>query len=122
MDSVLLKGLQSCETDLDGVRRRFGGDEAFYVSCLSAFLSDPTVQMLSEAIATRSWDDAFTAAHALKGLAGNMGFVPLAHATGELVLTIRAGRVSDVADAFREVLNYYNDIMCVIRSSCTAVG
>ena len=71
------------ETDLQGAMQRFYGNEELYIACLKSFLDDPTIAQLNDSISNGMWDDAFTAAHALKGLAGNMGFVPLMHATGE---------------------------------------
>lgn len=122
MNSGLLHGLKLCETDLDGAMRRFMGDEAFYVSCLNTFLEDRTMQALGDAIAQGAWDEAFTAVHALKGLAGNMGFVPLSHAAGELVLLIRAGRIPEINDALRDVQRCYNDVVAVIRKNHFIAG
>lgn len=120
MDTRLLHALALCETDVDGALRRFSGDEALYVSCLKAFLLDPTLGELDDAIASQSWDDAFTAAHALKGLAGNLGFVPLFHATGELVIHIRAGRLKEVGISNNHVKHCYGDITAAIRYNCEA--
>lgn len=119
MDIALRKDLELCETDVEGALRRFSGDEALYASCLGLFLIDPTMKALNDAVTAQSWDDAFTAAHALKGLAGNMGFIPLFHATGELVVLIRAARLSEITDANRRVNVCYNDIISAIRRSST---
>lgn len=120
MDSRLLYDLVMCETDIDGALRRFSGDESLYTSCLYAFLEDTAMKELEEAIALRAWDDAFTAAHALKGLAGNMGFVPLFHAAGELVILIRAGRLQQLGDSFAQVKRCYAQISTAVRQSAVA--
>lgn len=120
MDDELRKALELCETDIDGVLRRFSGDEELYVALLKAFLDDPTMAMLNEAIHAQLWDDAFTAVHALKGLAGNLGFVPLFHATGELVLCIRKGRTDEISAANSQVMRCYNDISSAIRYNMSA--
>lgn len=122
MNSQLLYSLVSCETDVDSALRRFCGDEALYVSCLSAFLEDRTIYALDDAIGLHAWDDAFTAAHALKGLAGNMGFIPLFHAVGELVVLIRSGRIGELPASYRQVRSCYDEIVAAIRASnCAAV-
>ena len=87
-----------------------GGSEELYLSCLRLLLEDPSMTQLHEAIAAQRWDDAFTAAHALKGLAGNMGFVPLMHSIGQLVILIRGGRVKDIPDALAQAESSYRDI------------
>lgn len=119
MNADLLHSLMKCETDLDGVMSRFSGNEALYIKCLVGFLDDQTMAELERAIDTESWDEAFTAVHALKGLAGNMGFVPLFHATAELVVRIRAGRICDVPGAMEELRRTYNAITKAIRENCS---
>ncbi len=104
-----------CETDIDGAMRRFSGDEKLYMSCLNGFLDDPTMEELNVAIENGAWDEAFTAAHALKGLAGNMGFVPLFHAIAELVVLIRAGRIREVDASNRQVGRCYREVTDAIR-------
>ncbi len=115
MNSALLRRLSLCETDIDGAIRRFSGDETLYISCLRSFLQDATMQELNEAILMQAWDDAFTAAHALKGLAGNMGFVPLFHATSELVVLIRSGRIKEIGQSSQQLRNVYNEVTTAIR-------
>lgn len=107
------------ETDLRGALERMGDDEQLYESCLEMFLNDPTTEQLNNAIKTGSWDDAFTAAHALKGLAGNMGFVPLMHSTGQLVIFIRGGRTKEINECMAQVNSNYRDITDAIRDNFT---
>ena len=115
MNTDLLYALMLCETDIDGAMRRFSGDEKLYRACLRDFLDDPTMDELSRAIEQEAWDEAFTAAHALKGLAGNMGFVPLFHAIAELVVLIRAGRIRELDASNRKVWLCYRDVTDAIR-------
>lgn len=107
------------QTDVQGAVNRMGGSEQMYVACLRMFLDDPTVSELNQAIAAKAWDDAFTAAHALKGLAGNMGFVPLMHSTGQLVIMIRGGRTKEVGAYMAQVNSNYRDITDAIRENFT---
>lgn len=117
MNQNLFEELLMNETDLDGALQRVCGDEELYVSFLSAFLNDTTMDELKKAIDEKSWNAAFTAAHALKGLAGNLGFTPLFHSLGELVISIRAGRMLEINDMFYRAKMYYNDIVTVIRQN-----
>ncbi len=118
MSSELLCSLLACETDVAGALNRFMGNEVLYASCLSKFLTDTTIDELNSAISTQAWDDAFTAAHALKGLAGNMGFVPLFHSAAELVVLIRAGRITEVTESMKQLNSNYNEITAAIRRHC----
>ena len=112
--------LRMRDTDLQGAMRRLGGDEDLYIDCLRLFLEDPTMAQFNEALDNRDWDGAFTAAHAMKGLAGNMGFVPLMHSTGQLIIVIRAGRMHEIGDCMARVNSSYRDISDAIRGSFSA--
>ena len=116
MNIDLLNGLLHCETDVVGALRRFCDDETLYITCLRDFCDDPTVEELDRTITEQAWDDAFTAAHALKGLVGNMGFVPLFHSTGELVLLIRAGKIGQVSASMRQLHKNYDEVISVIKA------
>ena len=117
MNEMQRHALSIRETDLEGALKRFGGDEKLYISCLNRFLEDPSVVQINEAIQEKRWDDAFTAAHALKGLAGNMGFIPLMHATGQLVIMIRGGRIKEITEYTGQVNSNYRDIVDAIRNN-----
>ncbi len=107
--------LSQRDTDVQGALRRFCGNESLYISCMNAFLQDTTMSDLNTAINKGLWNDAFTAAHALKGLAGNMGFVPLMHSVGQLVVLIRGGRTREVGECMLQVNSSYRDITDAIR-------
>lgn len=114
MNAELKDALIKCETDVDAVMKRLSGDEKLYDQCLAMFLTDPAMEELTRAIGDRSWDDAFTAVHAIKGVAGNMGFIPLFHASAELIILIRTGKVKEVDAALEKLKRSYNKIYEVI--------
>ena len=115
MNSRLFQALKLCETDVDGAVQRFSGNEKLYLKYLKAFTKEPTMAELNNAIDTQNWDDAFMAAHALKGLAGNMGFVPLFHAVGELVLLLRAHKTDQIASIRSQISLAYNDVINTLK-------
>lgn len=117
MDPNLRHALIRCETDIEGALLRLSNDESMYLSCLALFLDDRTTQDLGNAIHAKKWDDAFTAAHALKGVAGNMGFIPLFHATAEIVVLIRAGKIHDIEASYQELQQHYQRITTTIRDN-----
>ena len=118
MNTELRNDLLKCETDVDGALRRFSNNEELYVKCLSLFLADQTMAELQTALDTQSWDDVFTAAHALKGLAGNMGFIPLFHASAKMVIEIRAGKTEEAVSTYAEVNQCYKEIHTVLIRHC----
>lgn len=98
------------ETDINGAIHRCNESEEQYALYLVMFYDDDTMRQLSDAIAVGAWDDAFTAAHALKGLAGNLGFLPLMHSIAQLVIMIRGGRISDAKVQMAQVGSCYRGI------------
>ncbi len=116
MDEKIFSDLLRCETDIDGALNRFADNKPLYIACLDDFLDDPTMDALGEALACQAWDEAFTAAHALKGLAGNMGFIPIFHAAAELVVLIRAGRTKELGGSYARLKECYDQVTSVIRS------
>lgn len=118
MDPDLKYDLICCETDIDGALSRFADDEALYVTCLAAFLDDPTMGQIKKALEEENWDDAYTTVHALKGLAGNMGFIPLFHAAAELVILIRKGNTLEIPASYKELRRCYRHITSTIHRHC----
>ncbi len=117
MKQNLRLALLRCETDLDGALHRFAENEELYESCLSAFLEDQTIAEIDDKIDTESWDEVFTAVHAIKGLAGNMGFVPLFHSSAEMVVLIRAGRTDEINASYVEMKRCYAQITKAIQDN-----
>ncbi len=110
-----IHALRLRETDIESVMRRLNNNQSVYETCLLAFLEDTTVAELNAALTHKLWDDAFTAAHALKGVAGNMGFIPLMHHTAQLIILIRSGKTQDIPQSLERVNSSYRDIVDAIH-------
>lgn len=85
--------------------RQLGGDYAQMLSRLSnsalvekfalMFLNDPSFAELSAAVAQKDAEQAFRAAHTLKGVSANLSFLRLHSSASELVELLR-GRTGDI--------------------------
>ena len=75
--SILLEKLENYGADVNGAMSRFLKDEELYAVCLSAFESDEGFAELGEALKNQDYQQAFDAAHTIKGVAGNLGLTPL---------------------------------------------
>lgn len=53
------------------------------------FQSDPSFRNLEEAVREKNWEEAFRAAHTLKGICGNLSFSRLAEASATLTDVLR---------------------------------
>lgn len=65
--------LQVVGVAYDEVLKRFMGKEDFYLRMLKKFLNDKNYSELRAAVDDKRWADAFTYAHTVKGLCGNLG-------------------------------------------------
>lgn len=59
--------------DVDGAMKRFLNNEALYVKCMKKFLTDDNYAKLVGAVASGDADEAFKAAHTMKGFLSNLG-------------------------------------------------
>lgn len=69
--------LLSLNVNIDETLERFVNNENLYFKCLGKFIDDNNYQTLKKAIEDKSVVDAFEAAHALKGVAANLGLSDL---------------------------------------------
>ena len=57
--------------------QRCMNNEAFYLKMVSRFMEDKTFEKLKASVASGDLEEAFKAAHALKGVLGNLSLTPL---------------------------------------------
>ncbi len=115
MKEELQTALLNCETDIQNSIQRFYGNEDIYLSYIESFIAEPTMEKLGKAIEDHEWEDAFVTAHALKGLAGNLGFIPLYHTVGELVVQLRAGKYGLVRQLYDQTMICYDELVKAIQ-------
>ena len=65
--------LMTVGVDYDEVLKRFMGKEDFYLRMLRKFLDDKNYAGLKQTVEDKNWKEAFTYAHTVKGLCGNLG-------------------------------------------------
>lgn len=87
--AVLWEKLSRYGADMEGVDERFFGDAELYEDCLRIFFEDKNFALLGDAAEKNDAAGAFPAAHALKGVAGNLGLTPLYKAVCKMVEAVR---------------------------------
>lgn len=100
--SKLTDQLRAEGADMDGAMDRLCGDEELFASCFAYFLSDPAFSALSDAIDVGDSTAAFESAHALKGVAGNLGLTDVYDLCSALVEPLRGG--GPVTEPLRQAL------------------
>ena len=75
-------------------------NEAFYLRLVGMALADDKLEKLGEALEAGDLDRAFEAAHALKGMYGNLALTPLTTPIAEMTELLRAGTQTDYTPYF----------------------
>lgn len=115
-DNEIITALRDWGCDTHAALERTLHDAAFYVDCLTLFHDDAHFQRLGEAIEAGNARAAFENAHALKGVAGNLGLTPLYRAICAIVEPLRDGQLKDADRLYRDVMGQYEIFsFCMLR-------
>ena len=93
--------------DWEGVTKRLMGEE-LVGRFAKKFLEDESFTKLKDALQAGNVDEAFMAAHTLKGVCQNLGFDKLFAPTNELTEILRAGSLEGTQELFAQVEEQYN--------------
>ena len=85
--------------NVDTALKRFLDDEEMYFEFLNSFVEDTLMSRLKQAVQNGSVDDAFEAAHALKGLCANLSIDSMSKMIVPMVEILR-----EVWRAYRKIL------------------
>ncbi len=94
---------EAAHGDFEGTFERMM-DEEFMAKILKMFLDDSSFRNLEEAYQARNAQDAFHAAHTLKGVAGNVGLSDLAKKASDVTEALRGSDEIGNADAYMPAL------------------
>ncbi|MBR2802918.1 MAG: Hpt domain-containing protein [Erysipelotrichaceae bacterium] len=95
-----IEKLREYGADVDEGLTRCLGNEAFYLQLCGMMLKDDNLQKLEEALAANDLDKAFEAAHALKGVAGNLSLTPIYEPAAEITELLRSRTQMDYSEMF----------------------
>lgn len=111
MDNEAKLRLLVAGVNVDSAMARFLNNAALMEKFLRRFPSDPNYSLLCQAMAQGDTDAAFTAAHTLKGVAGNLSLDRLFAATSTVVESLRGKdlamaeqQMPPLHQAYREVI------------------
>lgn len=89
MDASVKAMLENKGFDVEGAMRRFLNNEALYIKCMKKFLVDPSYEQLRSAYHAGNCDEAFKAAHTMKGFVSNLGINNIYHLLIPMVEKLR---------------------------------
>ncbi len=92
--------------DVDGAMKRFMNNEALYLKCLKKMLNDNNINELRAAYDNGDCENAFKAAHSIKGFVSNLGIETLHQQIHPIVETLREGSLPDADKIEQFEINY----------------
>ncbi len=81
------------------------GSEDFYLRMVSMIVSEASFDQLKEALDAGDLEEAFKAAHALKGVAGNLSLTPLYDKVCGITELLRAKTETDYSEMLQGILD-----------------
>ncbi len=98
---------EKMQSNYDNVLERLGS-EAIVKKFALRFLDEGSYNLLSEAMKAGNVDEAFRAAHTLKGICLNLGFDKLFEVSSALTEKLRTGSMDGAQELFEKVKEQYN--------------
>ena len=94
---------------------RFSGNKELYEKYLNTFPNDPNFGKLKDEIAAKNVEGAFQAAHALKGVSGNLSLEELFNHVVPLVEELRAGSLEHADELIIPVEESYQKVVDALK-------
>ena len=107
MDENKKRLLEATGVDIEDALSRFMNNEALMIRMLLRFAEDKNFSRLRQAMEEKDVSGAFEAAHALKGLTGNLSLKELYRQTGILTEDLRRGDLAAASEIMPEFENLF---------------
>lgn len=96
MNEQLKQILVENGADVEGTLHRFMGNGALFLKFLVKFKDDQNFVLLRNSIEQKDYEEAFKAAHTLKGVSANLGLTPIYDSASKLTELLRGKAPSEV--------------------------
>lgn len=96
MDEKYKQELEKNGADVKGSIDRFLGQEEIYAKFLKKTIDSPEFEKLTTCLEQEDYKEAFHCAHTIKGVAGNLGLVPVEDAASVITELLRNKEDSEI--------------------------
>lgn len=86
------------------------------------FVNDSSYQLLLDSMASGDYEEAFRAAHTIKGVCQNLGFTPLLDSSSQLSEALRHGYTPEADSLVEQVSKNYQETVGAIRAFEASAG
>lgn len=109
--------LRSYGADVEEGLARCMNNEAFYLKLVNMAVEDAGFERLRTAVENNNQKESFEAAHALKGMLGNLSLTPIFTPASELTEMLRADGKGDAAELWEQIEEQRNRLLA-LRDEC----
>ena len=95
--------LRAWDAGVDAGLGRCLNNEAFYLRLVNKVIGDPAFDRLREACESGNLDQAFDAAHSLKGMLGNLSLTPVLKPVEKITELLRSRTETDYGPLLEEI-------------------
>jgi HPt (histidine-containing phosphotransfer) domain-containing protein len=114
MDQKCIEKFRDGGIDINDGLNRFAGSTELYEKFLRKFKDDKTFEDLGKAVEARNCDEAFKAAHALKGVSGNLSMICVYKITSDMCAAFRANEPEKAFGMYPDLKNKYETVCKLI--------
>ncbi len=100
---ITIDNLKEYGANVDEGMARCMGNEALYLRLVTTIPAQANFDKLASSIEARDLDAAFDAAHALKGVTGNLALTPLYQAIFDITELLRARTDTDYSELIKSI-------------------
>lgn len=112
---LTLEGLKNFGANTDEGLGRCMGNEALYIRLIGMLAGEANFDKLKEAVDAGDLKAAFEAAHALKGVLGNLSLTPIYEPANELTELLRAEKEADYSAYVSEILEKRDELFALMK-------
>ncbi len=106
---------QAIEGDYTDVISRLRSDRLVQKFVLK-FLDDPSFDLLCRSVEEKNYEEAFRAAHTIKGVCQNLGFTRLLESSSHLTEALRSGWSEEAPGLFEQTAADYKQTAAAIQA------
>ena len=108
---ITIEKLEEFGVDTKEGLTRCMNNQTFYFKMLKMGLANDQFEKLESALAANNFEEAFEAAHALKGVLGNLALTPIYKPLAEMTEMLRAKKTADYVEMYKPVLDLRNQLL-----------
>lgn len=105
IDKLVMHGVS-----LEEIKERFCDDLDLYQECIDMFFAENDFEGLKDLIIKKQYDEAFRAAHTVKGIVGNLGLSVFFNEISILVESLRNKKLDNVINEYNACEKEYKEL------------